>query len=131
LSTSSLAETLCRSALRGITRTFYSLRIIGGTQVPATGPALLVANHLSLADGFLVGTAVPRPVRFLIWRPYYEARPWHWMLKLLRAIPVSDKDAPKEILRSLMVARKALEAGEVVCVFADGQISRTGNLLEF
>src|SRR5205807_4921240 len=35
------------------------------------------------------------------------------------------------ILRSLLVARKALEAGELVCIFAEGEISRTGNLLEF
>src|SRR5207237_8104214 len=52
-------------------------------------------------------------------------------LRTMKAVPISENDPPKEILRSLMMARQALEAGDLVCLFAEGQISRTGNLLEF
>lgn len=124
-------DALLRFVLYALTNTFYRIRIIGEDNIPVNGPALLVANHLSLVDGFLVGSSVPYPVRFLIWRPYYEAKAFHWFLKRMNAIPVSETDSPKEVLRSLSVARKALEAGEVVCLFAEGQVSRTGNLLEF
>src|SRR5690348_14245656 len=106
-----------RFVLMTFTRLFYRIRRVGVDYVPASGPALLVSNHLSLVDGFLVGSSVKRPVRFLIWRPYYEDKRFHWLLKRMQAIPISDKDSPKEILRSLMVARRALEAGEVVCLF--------------
>jgi len=124
-------DSLLRGLVRGSVRMVYHLTTPGLAHVPEKGAALLVANHLSLADGFLVAAAVKRPIRFLIWRPYYEARPWHWFLKRMQAIPVSEKDSPKEILRSLTEARRALENGELVCLFAEGAISRTGNLLAF
>jgi acyl-[acyl-carrier-protein]-phospholipid O-acyltransferase/long-chain-fatty-acid--[acyl-carrier-protein] ligase len=114
-----------------VTRTFYRMRVVGGENVPLRGPALLVSNHLSLADGFIVGSAVPRLVRFLLWRPYYEAKAWHWMMRTMKAIPISEKDSPRAILSSLLAARKAIQDGDIVCLFAEGQISRTGNLLEF
>jgi acyl-[acyl-carrier-protein]-phospholipid O-acyltransferase / long-chain-fatty-acid--[acyl-carrier-protein] ligase len=122
---------MLRLILSILTHTIYRIRTIGQEHIPSHGPALLVSNHLSLVDGFLVGVSVPRPVRFMMWRPYYEAKAFHWLFRAMKAIPISEKDPPKGILRSLMVARKALEDGEVVCVFAEGEISRTGNLLEF
>lgn len=114
-----------------ITNAIYRIKILHGDRLPAKGPALIIANHLSLADGFLLGSSIPRMARFLIWKPYYERRPWHWLLKTLKAIPISETDPPKEVMRSLLEARKALEEGNVVCIFAEGQVSRTGNLLEF
>jgi len=124
-------DAVWRFILYTLTNLLYRIRIVGADHVPVHGPALLISNHLSLADGFLVGGSLSRLVRFLMWRPYYEARPWHWFLKTVKAIPISENDPPKEILRSLLVARKALEEGHLVCIFAEGQISRTGNLLEF
>lgn len=126
-----LPDALWRLVLYVLTNTVYRLRIVGGENVPMKGPALLVANHLSLADGFLVGGALPRLVQFLIWRPYDEAPGLRWLAKALKCIPISEKDPPEEILRSLLAARKVLEDGGLVCLFAEGQVSRTGNLLEF
>ncbi len=117
--------------LSAITNFIYRITVRGREQVPAKGPALLVSNHLSMVDGFLVGVSVSRPVRFIMWRPYYEAKVFHWLFRSMKAIPISEKDSPKGILRSLLVARKALEDGEMVCIFAEGEISRIGNLLEF
>jgi len=126
-----LPDAVWRFVLYGLTHLIYRIRIVGGENVPSKGPALLVSNHLSLADGFLVGASVPRLVNFLIWRPYYEKKPWHYLFRTMKAIPISDSDSGKEILRSLMAARRALQEGRLVCLFAEGQISRTGNLLEF
>jgi acyl-[acyl-carrier-protein]-phospholipid O-acyltransferase / long-chain-fatty-acid--[acyl-carrier-protein] ligase len=126
-----LPDAVWRLVLYTLTNILYRIKVVGGERVPSKGPALLIANHLSLADGFLVGGAVPRLIRFLMWRPYYEMKPWHSLLRTMKAIPISEKDPPKEILRSLMKARQALEEGHLVCIFAEGQVSRTGNLLEF
>ena len=126
-----LPDAVWRLVLYAITNTIYKIRVEGADNVPTKGPALLVCNHLSLADGFLVGGALGRLVQFLIWRPYYEARSFHWLAKTLKAIPISEMDSPRAIAQSLIAARDALKAGNLVCVFAEGQISRTGNLLEF
>src|SRR5262249_23051523 len=72
------------------THTFFRIRIEGQENVPVRGPALLVANHMSHVDGFLIGACVQRFIRFLVWKPYYEARGLRWFFRLSRAIPVGE-----------------------------------------
>ncbi|MEK6790917.1 MAG: MFS transporter [Deltaproteobacteria bacterium] len=125
-----LPQFLLRFSLWFLTHTFYKIRIAGKENVPSRGAALLVCNHLSFIDGLLVGACVHRFIRFMIYRYFYEHRALNWALRHLHAIPVSDGDK-KDIMESIKAARKELEAGHVVCVFAEGAISRTGNLLPF
>jgi acyl-[acyl-carrier-protein]-phospholipid O-acyltransferase/long-chain-fatty-acid--[acyl-carrier-protein] ligase len=121
-------EFLVRFCLWLLTHTIYRIRIEGQEHVPSRGPALLVCNHLSHVDGALVGACIQRFVRFLVYKPYYE----HWavnpLLRMLHAIPVG---AGREAATAIQAARRELENGHVVCIFAEGAISRTGNLLPF
>jgi acyl-[acyl-carrier-protein]-phospholipid O-acyltransferase/long-chain-fatty-acid--[acyl-carrier-protein] ligase len=96
--------------------------------VPFRGPALLVCNHLSHVDGALVGACVQRFIRFLVYKPFYEHWLLHPLLKLMKVIPIA---AGREAPAALEQARRELEQGHVVCIFAEGSISRTGNLLPF
>jgi acyl-[acyl-carrier-protein]-phospholipid O-acyltransferase/long-chain-fatty-acid--[acyl-carrier-protein] ligase len=121
-------EFFVRFSLWLLTHTIYRIRIVGQHHVPARGPALLVCNHMSHADGFLVGACIQRFVRFMVYRPYYEKPMLRWFLSHIYAIPVA---AGRDALASLERARKELEAGHVVCIFAEGEISRTANLLPF
>ncbi len=125
-----LPDFLIRFTLWLFTHTVYRIRIVGQEHVPFRGPALLVCNHMSFVDGLLVGACVQRFIRFLIYRPYYEMKSVHWLLRLMKAIPVQG-GRPKEVLKSLGRAREALRRGHVVCIFAEGAISRTGNFLPF
>ena len=109
----------------------YRVRVLGAENVPAKGGALLVSNHVSLMDGFLVGWAArKRHVRFMIWRPYYEHWAFHALLRSLRTIPV-DTRGPRAMTATIEATRRELEAGHVVCIFAEGSVTRTGNLLPF
>jgi acyl-[acyl-carrier-protein]-phospholipid O-acyltransferase / long-chain-fatty-acid--[acyl-carrier-protein] ligase len=121
-------EFLVRFCLWLLTHTIYRIRIDGQQHVPSRGPALLVCNHLSHVDGALVGACIQRFVRFLVYKPYFE----HWaanpLLRLLHAIPVGGG---REAVKAIQAARHELESGHVVCIFAEGAISRTGNLLPF
>ncbi len=121
-------EFFVRFSLWLLTHTIYRIRIAGEGNVPSRGPALLVCNHLSHIDGFLVGACVQRFVRFLVYRPYFEQPILRWWLSRMHAIPIG---AGRDAVASLDRARKELEAGHVVCIFAEGQISRTANLLPF
>jgi acyl-[acyl-carrier-protein]-phospholipid O-acyltransferase / long-chain-fatty-acid--[acyl-carrier-protein] ligase len=121
-------EFLVRFVLWLITHTIYRIRIEGQEHVPARGPALLVCNHLSHVDGAFVGASMQRFVRYLVYKPYYE----HWavnpLLRMLHAIPIgSGRDA----VAAIDATRTELKNGHVVCIFAEGAISRTGNLLPF
>lgn len=121
-------EFLVRFCLWLLTHSIYRIRIEGAEHVPARGPALLVCNHLSHVDGALVGACIQRFVRFLVYKPYFEHRAVNPLLRMLHAIPVgSGRDA----VTAIQAARAELAAGHVVCIFAEGAISRTGNLLPF
>src|SRR4029077_12805767 len=68
--------------------------------------------------------------RFMVWKPFYEMNVLHWFFKLAKAIPVGTGGA-RDVVASIRAARKELEEGHMVCIFAEGAISRTGNLLPF
>jgi acyl-[acyl-carrier-protein]-phospholipid O-acyltransferase / long-chain-fatty-acid--[acyl-carrier-protein] ligase len=120
---------LIRFVLWMVAHTLFKVRIVGQENVPFRGPALLVSNHMTQVDGFLIGSCVQRFIRFMVWKPYYELKAFKWALRLTNAIPVGF--ARREIVESIRSARQQLEAGHVVCIFAEGAISRTGNLLPF
>ena len=120
---------LVRFILWMLTHTIFKIRIAGQQNVPFRGPALLVANHTAHVDGLLIGACVQRFIRFLVWRPYYEMRGIHPVLRLMKAIPVGA--GRRDTVEMLQRARQELVDGHVVCIFAEGAISRTGNMLPF
>ena len=113
-----------------LTHTVYRIRIVGRPNVPTRGPALIVANHVSMVDGALVGATVQRFVRFMVYGPYFRLPLVQWLLQRMYAIPVTAGNR-REVIAALERARAELAAGHVVCIFAEGAISRTGNLLPF
>jgi acyl-[acyl-carrier-protein]-phospholipid O-acyltransferase / long-chain-fatty-acid--[acyl-carrier-protein] ligase len=121
-------EFMVRFTLWLLTHTVYRIRIIGQENVPFRGPALLVCNHISHVDGALVGACVQRFIRFLVYRPIYEHWALNWLMRLMKAIPIAGG---RDAQAALDLARRELEAGHVVCIFAEGSISRTGNMLPF
>src|SRR5262245_59814734 len=51
--------------------TFYRVHVHGVENVPATGPALLVSNHVSWIDFLIILGSQKRKVRFLAWAPFF------------------------------------------------------------
>lgn len=109
----------------------YKARVFGRTNVPETGGALLVCNHVSFADGILVGVHSPRHVRMIAYDGNLKGPILSWMSKTMRAIPINATSGPKALIQSLQAANQALRDGDVVCIFAEGGITRTGQLLAF
>ncbi|MEY4918707.1 MAG: hypothetical protein RL616_2620, partial [Verrucomicrobiota bacterium] len=126
-----LPDALLRFVLWCVTNTIYKVRIVGRDNFPAKGGALLVCNHLSFADALLLIAATDRPIRFLMFKGIYEQRWIKPFAKILRAIPVSSDQRPRELIHSLQAASDAIRNSEVVCIFAEGQITRIGQLLPF
>src|SRR3984957_1921703 len=114
-----------------LTHTIYRLRVVGRENFPRTGGALLVSNHMSLVDALLLMGASRRPVRFLIFKDIYDQPYIKPFAKMIRAIPISSQLRPRDMIHSLRAASEAIRNGEIVCIFAEGQITRIGQLLPF
>lgn len=126
-----LPDFTIRLCLWLLAHTFYRIKVRGAENLPRRGPALLVCNHISYVDPFLIGACTQRFVRFLMYRHFYETGGVHWLAKLMGAIPIAQDDPPRKVVESLREAQAGLKEGHLVCIFAEGSISRTGNLLRF
>jgi acyl-[acyl-carrier-protein]-phospholipid O-acyltransferase/long-chain-fatty-acid--[acyl-carrier-protein] ligase len=121
---------LVRFIAWSVTQIFFDLRVNGAENLPKTGGALLVSNHVSFADAILIGCATDRPVVFLMWQVLYE-KPWlRPICKLFDTIPLPT-GAPKESLRALLHARHEIDNGAVVAIFPEGELSQTGHVKPF
>lgn len=126
-----LPDTFLRLCIYLFTNTVYRLDVVGREHVPDEGGVLLTPNHVSFVDGLLVIGSLPRPVRFLVDEDQFN-RPWlKPLLRLLGAIPISSGAGMRQILRALRDAGQYLDDGEVVCIFPEGQITRTGQMNPF
>jgi acyl-[acyl-carrier-protein]-phospholipid O-acyltransferase/long-chain-fatty-acid--[acyl-carrier-protein] ligase len=126
-----LPDALLRLLLWLATHTIYRVDLKGQENIPSHGGALIVPNHASMVDAVLLIATTDRAIRFLMFRGFYD----HWLVKpfakIMGVIPIASDQGPREMLQSLHAATDALRAGEVVCIFPEGQMTRTGQLLPF
>ncbi len=126
-----LPDFLVRFVGAVILKCVYRVRTTGLEHLPNRGPALLVCNHVTYVDAPLIMAVQARRVRFLVYRDYYD-HPWlHPLLKLMNCIPISENDPPRQIMHSIRSAREALEQGYLVCIFAEGRLTRSGLMNAF
>ncbi len=109
-----------------IIRVIYRIRVTGAENVPNKGGALLLPNHVSFADAFFITAASPRPVRFVMDESFMASRAIRFFVSIFDTVTIRQ-DQPLEAIR---ITIDALKKGELVCLFPEGQITRTGTLSE-
>ncbi len=104
---------------------FYRVRTFGLENLPQSG-FLLVPNHMTYVDAVVLQLSCPRPIRFIVHESIYRIGWLTPVFKLVEAIPISSVRA-KEALRE---AADRIRKGEIVCIFPEGELSRTGTLIK-
>ena len=105
-------------------RLFYRVTVHGSDHLPQGG-FLLLPNHVTWVDAIVLQIAFPRVIRFMIWEPIYRKPLLNPLFRLMGGIPITNRRA-KEAVRT---AADLIRAGEVVCIFPEGELTRTGSLL--
>ncbi len=114
-----------------VARLVYRLRVLGGSNLPASGPALILCNHVSYVDWLVLMAASPRPIHFLIDSTFVNNRWYGFILRWVGVIPIDRKVGPKSLMQSFSAVSAALADGRIVCVFPEGAPTRTGAMLPF
>ena len=122
---------LVRAALWVVTHSFYRICVRGRENIPRKGGALLVCNHVSYIDWILLLAASPRYIRFVIFAGWTRTFGLRHLLRWAGVIPIDAWAGPRAIVESLHAASEAVKRGELVCIFAEGRMTRTGFLLPF
>lgn len=121
-------QSLTRFSVATLMQQRYRLTVQGVKNIPATGGALLLGNHISFVDWAMIQIASPRPVRFVMAKIYYNRWYLKWILKRFGCIPIQAGPSSKA---SLEAVADALVAGDIVCLFPEGSLTPNGQMGEF
>jgi 1-acyl-sn-glycerol-3-phosphate acyltransferase len=110
----------------------YRLEKVGLENIPETGPAVLVCNHVSFVDPLVILAASPRPIRFVMDHNIFRTPIVSFVFRTGKAIPIAPaKDDEKLLEEAYDRVADALEAGELVAIFPEGSITDNGDLYPF
>ncbi|MEM9646050.1 MAG: 1-acyl-sn-glycerol-3-phosphate acyltransferase, partial [Planctomycetota bacterium] len=118
-----------RTVMRPILTILYRKEVIGLENLPRDEGCVLISNHVSWIDGILILWMLPRNVRFLVDGGNFGNPVLKWISDAFDTILMMP--SPKSIGRALKEARSAINQGEVVGIFPEGTLSRTGQLQAF
>ncbi|WP_248769225.1 MFS transporter [Pseudomonas sp. MWU12-2345] len=100
--------------------------------IPDEGAALLVCNHVSFVDALLIGGAVRRPIRFVMYYKIYRLPVLNFIFRTAGAIPIAGRSEDLEIYeRAFRKIAEYLKEGELVCIFPEGKLTTDGEINEF
>src|SRR5438477_4424811 len=109
---------------RALVRCFYRPTALGINNLPEGG-FLLLPNHISWVDAIVLQLTCPRPIRYIVDQEFYRKPMLHPFLRLVRCIPINVRHSHSAI----RAAAEQIAAGEIVCLFPEGQLERAGTLL--
>lgn len=107
-------------------RAIYRVRVLHPERIPKTGGVLLLPNHVTYADAFFISAGCSRPVRFVMDEAFMASPAIRMFVGIFDTMTIR-RDQPLEAIRSMI---KALKNGDLVCLFPEGQLTRTGVLCE-
>ncbi|MGI4779939.1 MAG: MFS transporter [Janthinobacterium lividum] len=110
----------------------YRFRIRGDANIPTSGPAVLVCNHVSFVDAVLLMAASPRPIHFVMDHRIFRVPVLGWLFRLAKAIPVApQKEDPVAYAHAFEQAARVLRDGDLLAIFPEGAITQDGSVQAF
>jgi 1-acyl-sn-glycerol-3-phosphate acyltransferase len=115
-----------------LVHTFYRIRLVHAERIPEEGAAVLVCNHVSFVDAVVIMAESPRPIRFVMDYQIFKNPFAGWVFRHAKAIPIAPAHQDPQVLaRAYERCAQALADGELVCIFPEGKLTRTGDMNEF
>ena len=127
-----LPEFLMRFVAWIIISFIYRIKPRGIENIPDKGPAVVVCNHVSYLDPVILAASVRRPMRFVMWYKIFHIPLLNFIFRTMKAIPIASAREDEQIMHDAFEAVDAeLEAGNLVCIYPEGAITRDGEIARF
>jgi 1-acyl-sn-glycerol-3-phosphate acyltransferase len=115
-----------------LSHSMYRVEHRGLAQIPDEGAALLVCNHVSFVDALLIGGAVRRPIRFVMYYKIYNLPVLNFIFRTAGTVPIAGRNEDLLIYdAAFKKIAQYLQDGELVCLFPEGKLTTDGELNEF
>jgi 1-acyl-sn-glycerol-3-phosphate acyltransferase len=115
-----------------LVHSLYRVRVDGLKNVPDEGAALVVCNHVSFMDPLILMASVRRPMRFVMYYKIFNIPVLNFVFRTAKAIPIAGRNEDEaKLKRAFELIDEALAAGEVVCIFPEGGLTRDGGIATF
>lgn len=112
--------------------TIHRVSTVDVERIPEEGAAVLVCNHVSYVDAIVIMAASPRPIRFVMDHRIFKTPLLGFIFRTGKAIPIAPAhDDPWLMEKAFVDVAQALHEGELVCIFPEGKLTRTGEMNEF
>ncbi|HHO52073.1 MAG TPA: MFS transporter, partial [Deltaproteobacteria bacterium] len=127
-----VAEFLLRFAAWVLSFVIYRIDVQGEEHIPREGPCVLVANHVSFVDWFVLMAAVRRPPRFVMYHTFMKLPIMRFFFRQAKVIPIAGrKEDPALLEAAFERIHEDLQAGWVVAIFPEGTITTDGTMSPF
>jgi 1-acyl-sn-glycerol-3-phosphate acyltransferase len=125
-------EYLLRFIAFVVSRLIYRFKVQGDHNIPVSGAAVVVSNHVSFMDAVLIMAASPRPIRFIMDHRIFATPVLGTVFRLAKAIPIAPRsEDPHTYEAAFATARQVLDEGDLLGIFPEGSITRDGELQPF
>ncbi|UPG90438.1 MFS transporter [Luteibacter aegosomaticola] len=115
-----------------VVNTLYRVRVDGLNNVPDEGAAVVVCNHVSFMDPLILMACVRRPMRFVMYYKIFNIPVLNFIFRTAKAIPIAGRNEDAALMeKAFEQIDEALAAGEVVCIFPEGGLTRDGAIAAF
>lgn len=127
-----LPEFLMRFLAWILINIFYRVQTAGLDNIPETGPAVVVCNHVSFMDPILLGGSIRRPMRFVMYYKIFQLPLLRFIFRHAKAIPIASAREDEQLMNNAFdKVDEELKAGNIVCIFPEGGITRDGEIQRF
>jgi hypothetical protein len=127
-----IPEFLLRLMAWGLSNIIYRLKVTGRENLPMEGPFVIVCNHVTFMDSFIVASGCPRPARFVMHYKYLDMPFASRIFRDTKVIPIAGALEDPAVLKAAFDKIAAeLEDDEVVCIFPEGELTRDGTMQKF
>jgi 1-acyl-sn-glycerol-3-phosphate acyltransferase len=112
--------------------TIHRVSTVDVERIPEEGAAVLVCNHVSYVDAIVILAASPRPIRFVMDHRIFRTPLLGFIFRTGKAIPIAPAHEDPWLMEKAFVdVAQALHEGELVCIFPEGKLTRTGEMNAF
>ncbi len=127
-----LPEFVMRLVTWVLVNLMYRVDVKGHENIPASGPVLVTANHVSFVDALLIGGLIQRPIRFVMYYKIFAIPVLSWIFKTAKAIPIAGyRENPEMLAAAYVSIDEQLANAQAVGIFPEGAITHDGEIAPF